>query len=161
AAKEHPVVAEAMPYWFKPLALESDAARKAHDLFYDDQRHHAEMERRKPKPLSPSPEEHVGALLTRFESGDLDAWWKLCRWLEVKDDGHYCQKHRSADIRELVGWQKASAEMRGRMIAAAHRYVCSRSSCPEDWFSRKNIIHFPSVGGFSALVLLAHEAPAQ
>jgi hypothetical protein len=117
--------------------------------------------RRQSKLLSPPPAERMILLLDQFERGDLEAWWKLWPWLEAEDNGRYCEKHHSMDIRELVGWKKATETTKVRLLAAAELYVRGRSSSPEEWFSRRNIKYYPAVAGFRALLLLANEAPSQ
>lgn len=160
AAEACPVLAEVMPVWLKPMVIDSDEARKARERHLDEQRHREEIEkRRKPKLLSPPPAERLIALLDQFEGGDTEAWWKLYRWLELNDDGHWCEKHQQMDIRELVGWKSATDVTKARMVAAAERYVLERGSQPEEWFSRRNIKYHPAVAGFRALLLLANENP--
>lgn len=161
AAETSPVLIEVMPVWLKPMAIDSDEARKARERHLDEQRHRKEVEKqRKPELLCPPPAERLIALLDQFEGGDIEAWWKLYLWLEIKDDGHWCEKHQQMDIRELAGWKGATDVTKARMVAAAERYVVNRSSQPEEWFSRRNIRYHPAVAGFRALLLLANENPS-
>ncbi len=161
AAEICPVLVEVMPVWLKPMVIDSDEARKARERHLDEQEHREEMEkRRKPKLLSPPPAERLVALLDQFESGDMEAWWKLYFWLELQDDGHWCEKRHQMDIRELVGWKNATDATKARMVAAAERYVLNCGSSPERWFSRPNIKYHPAVAGFRALLLLANENPS-
>ncbi len=96
-------------------------------------------------------------LLVQAETGDMDAWWNVCFWLEIEDNGHYCRKRHHMDIRELVGWKSADDPTKSRMITAAERYLSGRGPCPGEWFSRRNILYHPAVAGFRALVLLFNE----
>jgi hypothetical protein len=158
AAKRCPVLLEVMPLWLKPMTIDSDEARRARELYLDEQHHRKEVEKqREPKLLSPPPGERLVMMLDQFEAGDVDAWWKLHIWLEVEDNGHWCEKHYHMDIRELAGWKNATDTTKARMVAAAERYVCGRGANPEEWFSRPNITYHPAVAGFRALLLLANE----
>jgi hypothetical protein len=160
AAEACPVLVEVMPHWLEPMALNSNEARKARDLHFDEQHHReAKEEHRIPKLLSPPPSERLISLLDQFEFGDLSAWWRLFLCLEVKDDGRWCEKHYHMDIRELVGWQSASDATKARLIAAAERYLLHCDSNPDEWFSRRNFKYHPAVAGFRALLLLANLRP--
>ena len=158
AARDFPVLAEIMSHWLKPVHLASEEARQAREIQRQTEGNERELA---PKLLSPSPADRVVTLLEQFEAGNLEGWWKLCLWLEVKADGNYCERHGHMDVRDLDGWNTASDNTRNRMVAAALLYATGRDSKPEAWFTRKNIIHHPAVAGFRALLLLAHEASGQ
>lgn len=158
ASETCPVMTEVMPMWLKPLLIDSDEARKARATWLSDQQLMRKPEEcRKPRPLSPPPTERITALLDQCEAGDSEAWWKLWQWLEVKEDGHWCEKHHHMDIRELEGWKTATDATKARVVSASRRYVLSRGPDPKHWFSRRNILHYPAKAGFRALLLLANE----
>jgi hypothetical protein len=158
ASESCPALCEVMPGWFKSMVIDSDEARKARQSHLDVQRLSEESQkRRKPELLSPLPAEQILTLLDKSEAGDMEAWWNLCLWLEVEDNGHWCLKRHQMDVRELTGWKKAADATKARMVRAAERYLCGRGANSEEWFSKRNIRHHPAVAGFRALLLLASE----
>lgn len=161
ASERSSVLFDVMSYWIKPWSIDSDEAQKARKFYIDEQRHRKELERqRKSKLLSPPPAERLIQMLDLCEAGDGEAWWKLQIWLQVQEDGCWCKKYRHMDIRQLAGWQEAADVTKARMVAAAERYLYARGAAPEEWFSQRNILHYPAVAGFRALLLLANENPA-
>jgi hypothetical protein len=156
------VLADVLAVWFAPVILGSEAATKAKGDFDQRERWAAEAaQRRERRGLKPPPGEHIHQLLNQFESGGVDAWWQICTWVELEDNGHPASKSHHIDLHDLPGWGTATAETRIRLLGAAPRYIAARGAAPEVWFHWKGKIHRPALGGVRALLLLAKEAPAQ
>ena len=163
AAKNDPVLEDVMPYLFKPVILDSKQAATARELARSEKtwREAKDNSRHNQPLISPSPAEHISGLLDQAELGDLNAWWRLCHWLGVQDDGKPCANAHHLDVRELPGWKSAAEHWRGRMVSLAYRYILGWDLQVENWFSRQNNIHNPAIAGLRALLLLANESPSQ
>ena len=162
ASQTCPVLRDVLPFWFAPLVLGSDTATKAkHD--FDEQQRWAEeaKQRREGHPLSPVPAEHIRRLLAQSEGGDVDAWWQVCAWAELEDNGHHAEKFYHVNVHDLPGWKKATEETRTRLLVAAHHYLSTRGTDPDVWFHWQGKVFQPAVAGVRALLLLAQEVPSQ
>jgi hypothetical protein len=158
-AQTHPVLGEVLAHWFKPMILGSEAATKAKRDFEQHQRWAAQAaQRQEQAALDPMPAEHIRRLLGRFESGDMDAWWQMCTWAELEDDGTPGDRFYHIDLHELPGWEKATAETRSRLIIAAHGYLMARDANIHKWFNWHGKVHRPALAGIRALLLLNKEA---
>jgi hypothetical protein len=162
ASQTCPVLAGVFVHWLSPMVLGSEAATKAKSAFDQSQQWAAKAaQRRERHKLTPLPSEHICGLLYRVESGDLDAWWQICAWAELEDNGRPGSKFYHIDLHDLPGWEKATTETRGRLVTGAQRYIAARGAEPEVWFHWQNKIYGPAVAGVRALALLAKEAPAE
>jgi hypothetical protein len=161
ASQCFPVLGEVLVFWFAPMVLGSDAATKAKRDF-DEQQQWAEKAKqaREGSPLSPLPAEHIRRLLAQLEAGDIDAWWQICAWAELEDNGHLADRFHHFDLHELPGWKKATEETRTRLLVAAYRYVTTKSASPDVWFQWQSKVFRPAVAGARALLLLCKEVPA-
>lgn len=159
-AEVSPELREAMGAWLEPSILASETAQKAKREFYEEKEFTAKYaNQRSVKPISPLPSERIDTLLDHFESGDIDAWWKLLNWMEANDDGTLVQRNYRVDIREFPGWKNASEIRKGRILQAAKQYVLSGKQNIDEWFHKKKVNFFPATAGIRALVLLQNEAP--
>lgn len=110
-----------------------------------------------PEPLDPPPAQRIETLLIDLEQGDLGAWWRLWELMRVDEYGRSMHGlYFEPDIRKTPYWQGATPEMRGRLIAVAEKYAKQAQEDPGAWVG-KQVIHYPSAAGLSALMLLYHE----
>jgi hypothetical protein len=158
AADACSVLADVLSVWLKPMDLSSEESANAKKMFLEDERWKKEAEERKqPKILKPTPAERICACLSKFEAGDLDAWWHACCCAELEDDGQNAKDWYQLDLHELPGWKKATDETKARLVEAARRYAVKCQAEPEVWFHWKNKTYRPAVGGLRALLLLSKE----
>jgi hypothetical protein len=154
ATDANPVLAEVLSCWVKPMQLSSEAAAKARSQFEDEQRWKKEVEERdRPKILVPSPADRVDACLKKAEAGDLDGWWQACNWSTIKDDGQNVENWDAINLEEFHGWKHASDDTKARFVSVARRFVVERQA--DVAFSWENKVHWPSLGGLRALLLLS------
>jgi predicted NACHT family NTPase len=111
-----------------------------------------------PPLLSPSPAERVETHLSRFEDGQLAAWWWMSEDLSLEPrDTHYA-KGFEPDITTFPGWFAADTAMRQRIIASANRYVSEGDPETSEWFGT-NGFSYSALAGYRALRLLLREVP--
>lgn len=157
--EQHESICEAFQ---RPIALldpespESRAAREA------SERHEQELQNIKakntPELLVPLPAQSITALLDDFDRGATDAWWQILTLIRMDDYGRSPWGLIDGDIRNARGWQSASPETRARLTVAAEKYVAQAQEDPGEWVG-KQVVHYPSAAGLSALMLLYHERP--
>jgi len=103
--------------------------------------------------LEPAPSERVETMLSRFERGDLSAWWRLNRELTLEPRSTHYGDELEWNITSLPGWSAADPQTRMRIVAAAKQYVIEGDPEAPEWFGT-NLIHFPAFAGYRALLLL-------
>jgi hypothetical protein len=149
-----------MMVWIEPWEIDCERAIKAKKHYLIQQQHSEEdqqaEDRRK---LVPSPSERISNMLNKFEAGDLEIWWRPYFWVDMSDNGHVTGNEHRVDIRDLSAWKDSLEQERARIISAAGHYLRKHDVKPENWFFKKNILHYPAVGGFRALLLLGRERP--
>jgi len=166
ASETQPLLAQQFRWLLEPVLIDSPEARELKRAYY------AQLEPYKPSPspgpLNPIPAVMVQQLLERYESGDLDAWWRLNRVLTLQPVSTHFGDELAADLTILPGWQDADAPTRARIIEAAHGYLLARA--PEaqralqermhTWMGQALTTDFPLFAGYRAFLLLQREAPA-
>jgi hypothetical protein len=115
--------------------------------------------RRQRTPISPSPIEHIAALLEKAEGGDQAAWWMLCTWMAIDECGYESNAY-NIDCRSKPAWAKLPTETHARLIRAAHDYVLKADPNVEQWIEKPNLIDYAAHGGLIALHLVAAESPS-
>jgi hypothetical protein len=162
AAQASPVLADVLAIWFAPVVLGSEAATRAKNDLDQNQRYANETNKsREQRALTPPPTEHVRQLLNQLESGDTDAWWKICVCAQFEENGYPGSKSHHFHLCDLPGWNNASGETRTRLVGGAYHYVTRRGPDPDVWFNWRGKVYHPAVAGVQALLLLAKELPAR
>lgn len=105
---------------------------------------------------NPPPHERVANLLTKFEAGDLNAWWLLNLEMTLAPDSTHYGNELESDLTTLPGWKNADENTQHRLVQAAERYILQQSSSTERWLGT-NI--FPDYAAYRALRLLGQQAP--
>ena len=162
AAQACSVLGDVLATWLAPMILGSGTAIKT-KLDFDEQQRWAEKakQKREGHPLSPLSAQHIRRLLGQFEAGDADAWWQICAWAELEDNGHRAEKFHHANMHDLPGWKKADEETRTRLLVAAYHYLTTKGADPDVWFQWQGQVFRPAVAGVRALLLLCKEVPSQ
>jgi len=156
ASRESKQLAEQLSWLLEPVELDSPRAQAM-------KAEYAQMElEAKPtaRPLlDPPPEQRIAVQLERFESGDLDAFWRLNLELTLEPDStHYRQElELEPDLTVLPGWKRSDAGTRARIIAAAKRYLGACDPETEKWLGTDRFLR-PAHAGYRALLLLLTEA---
>jgi hypothetical protein len=135
----------------EPLPVDSPEAKRMRRLL-DSSR---EMKKEPDAPIGSLAQKQVREWLDSFESGELDAWWKLNLDLTVgSNDSHYHQEREfETNLALLPGWREADDETRLRILNAARVYVARADSRPDEWLGT-NTFHRPDLAGYRALRLL-------
>jgi hypothetical protein len=155
------VLREVLAVWFTPMTLGAEVTTKAKHDFEEQQRWTEEAKQsREGHPLAPLPAEHIRRLLDQFEAGDVGAWWQICTWAELEDNGRNAERFYHSDLHELPGWKKATGETRKRLLLAAHRYLEAKGADAHVWFEWQGKVYRPAGAGIRALVLLSKEVPS-
>jgi hypothetical protein len=108
--------------------------------------------------LDPPLEERVATSLTRFEQGEVDAWWRLTLELSREEATPTVVNLFKSDIHTSPAWRDADAALRDRLTAAASLFLRLGDPRTEDWFGT-NQMQRAAIAGFCALRLLLHESP--
>lgn len=157
AADHHVDLADAIGPHVKPVAIDSDHARQLRAIHAKL----AEFSIHRTQPLlNPPPRERVGALLEQLEAGDLDAWWRLARELTLRPDSRSYEGELRMRLVAEPGWAEADGATRSRIVEGAQCYLEGRDAEADEWLG-KNILHYPALGGYRALNLLADLAPSR
>jgi hypothetical protein len=106
----------------------------------------------------PSTQEQIELLLEKFESGNLDSWWRLTLAVLQTKDHRYPISECEICITKTSGWLEAKDSTRDRIINASTVYLKEKQSDPESWLSKKNYYR-PDASAFKALALLCQVAP--
>ena len=155
ACQSNPNLAKAFEWLLKPILLNSPEAKK---LKVDYNKRQKLLENRKKPPLDPPPRQRIMALLDEFESGNLEAFWRLNLDMTLQADSHYYGDEFEMDLTRLPGWGEADSYTRSRIVKAAQKYVIEQDPKTLDWLG-KDIVYRPAFAGYRALQLLMQEAP--
>jgi predicted NACHT family NTPase len=153
--REGSLKAELEPVFYLNLETpEAESLRRNHEMMEQWSKRRAE----EPPLVDPPPSERVEMLLTRFEAGDLGAWWRLNRELTLEPRSTHYGKLLEPDITVLPGWAAADEKTRGRIIDAAKRYVLEGDTERTEWFGT-NKVWEPAYAGYRALFFLHNKEP--
>lgn len=146
-------------HYITPIDINSDLAKQRRKVYYRRLEINAKKEKKK-KLLNPSPEIGIKESLDKFESGDLEAWWKLNLELTLKPDDTDPPKalEVSSDMKKYPGWVASDDITKERIINAAKVYVLGQKIDCKDVIDKKSIFR-PSFSGYRALKLLINDEP--
>ena len=82
--------------------------------------------RNEKKLLDPSPIERIDKLLDNFESGELDAWWRICMDMTLEPDSTHFMNGLEFDLTNLPVWKSTDNAMRERIVKAAQKYILDK-----------------------------------
>ena len=160
-----PILAQEFRWLFEPVLINSPEAQELKRAYYAQR----EIQRPLPqsKPLDPSPVVMVQQLLDKYNSGDLDSWWKLNRVLTLQPESTHYGDELSADLITLPGWQNADEPTRARIVKAAHHYIIAKALEVQPalrerihtWLGQTITLDFPLFSGYRAFLLLQRETP--
>ncbi len=92
-----------------------------------------QLERQRRAPIEPPPAARVMDRLTRFEAGELDAWWHLNLELTLSPQStHYGGDHEFM-ITAMPGWRAAGEDIQNRIIGAAESYLRTAEPLVSEW----------------------------
>ncbi|MCH7536137.1 MAG: hypothetical protein IH948_10435, partial [Bacteroidetes bacterium] len=147
ACEENIFLADSFEWLFNPIGLDSPEGKRLKDMYI------SKRERQKKTLLEPPVEDRIAMCLDDFESGDLDAWWKLNQQLTLDYNSTYYGDDLNSDITSLPGWKISDSRTRSRILAAAKIYLLNQDPKNETWLGT-NIFYRPAIAGYRALVLL-------
>lgn len=112
----------------RAMELSSPEAIKARDTYIEAESlaHRRSLPRRK---LEPAPSERVERLLELCEMTDYRHFFGLCREMTLEEDSTQYRPCRI--LTKSPGWRDASEDTRGRIVAAAKRFLVSETETPE------------------------------
>jgi hypothetical protein len=159
ASKKNTILCETARNCFNPVILNSPEAEQMKENYKRFKESQNKPERNKENPLlKPTPDERIETCLRNFESGELDAWWRLTMGMTLEPTStHYSNEHK-VNLKSLPGWRNSDNIIKGRIILAAKKYVLSGNPQKKEWWG-KNISYRPAAAGYKALYLLIQESP--
>lgn len=140
-----------------PIILDSNEAKKMRERYFKMKSFQQENEGKK-ELLDPPPSTRVLDLLSRFESGEYDAWWQLTLDLTLEPDSKRYGNELEPNLASLPGWKEANVLTRDRIIQAAFDYITLQEPEVASWLGTNNI-HRPATAGYKAFWLLFIERP--
>lgn len=153
ASEVHPEIRKALAWFFKYVELDSQEASELRQEYL------AEIEASEDPGISPllypPPSTHIIEYLDHFDLGNLDAWWRLLRFLPLEDYARTEADLTRSNIVEMPGWNSASDETRKRLIEAAKKYVVEFEVDKER--SVEEYTYEDILAGYKALRLLLAE----
>jgi predicted NACHT family NTPase len=151
------ILANTFQSFLNPVYLDSEQAVAQRKSYAESQKWNRK-EREKPS-LDPPAKERVKLFLERFESGDIDAWWRLNLEMTLHEDTIYYGNEAESDLKKEPGWKAATDEVRARIITCAKKYIVEGDPQPNKWLGKHNR-HRPAHAGYRAFRLLLTEDPS-
>jgi hypothetical protein len=146
---------------FRPVSFDSPQAkiwREGEEVRRKREEEEAAKEHH--EPLEKPPAVRIAQFLKASEDGDPDAWWNLNCWLWVEEDGTANLDESEPNLKILPGWQKADSATRGRILAAAKRYLLEQNVQTSAWINNVDILYRPAQAGYRAMRLLLEDDQA-
>jgi predicted NACHT family NTPase len=137
------------------VPLNSQRARESKSQYLERQQHLIQREQNQ---LNPPPKIRVLQCLDRFEAGQVDAWWLLCREMTLLPTSTHYNRPWEVDITTLPGWEEADETVRHRIIDAAKQYIYAGDSNTANWLGKNSFPH-SVIGGYQALRLISVKDP--
>jgi hypothetical protein len=131
------------------VPLDSADARHLRELH----RQMEELKENRPPPVEPPPAERVVGLLTQFEAGDWQAWWRLNMELTLTPASRFYGSDLNYFITEMPGWQAADERTRQRLLMAAAEYLILGESSVDEWIGT-NSLRRNDLAAYRAMILL-------
>jgi hypothetical protein len=156
AKTRNPALATEVGWRFETVLLDSPQADKMRADYAEQIRWQKRQEADSPK--HPPMPEIVTRWLERFESGNVNAWWRLNLDLTLTPDANHYGDELQGDLTLLPGWDKIDESLRDRCLAAAERYLYDANPRTADWLGT-NTLHRPAFAGYRALRLLLRLKP--
>jgi predicted NACHT family NTPase len=160
ASQTNLILAEAFSGFLQPVKLDSPQAQKMRSDYLEIQKSSQEgRERSQNQKLSflePPPAKRIIVLLNEIESGNLAAWWHICREMTLKPDSTHYEELFELDLTVLPGWDTADAKTRARLIEAAIKYLQEQN--PETDSLGSRTIYESDLLGYKALRLLLKQS---
>jgi predicted NACHT family NTPase len=155
-----PLLAALIESRFKVVELGSREAARMKESWEDMMTWRQRRESRKEEfpLLEPPPAERIDHLLDKFESGDLDAWWRLNLEMTLEPHSTHYGSEFESDLTKLPGWMSADAQTRERIIAAARKYLLEGDPNTSEW-QGTNTMYRPAYAGYRAFLLLLRFDP--
>jgi len=154
--QENETLAKSFGIMIRPIDLDSDEASELKRRFAERQKW-LNREEKKPR-LEPPPDIRIRMLLEKFEAGDINAWWRLCREMTLAPNStHYGDEYK-ADLTRYPGWLAADEATKQRIINAAQEYILHGDPKNNEWFGT-NKWYRPAYTGYNALLLIERESP--
>lgn len=140
------------------IDLDSELARGSRAALAQERQWELELESQRTNRKTPTSDEladDIERCLTRCESGESEAFWRLAYSLRRDDKGHLYNE-LSPRLFETPGWNASSIPIRSRIVDAASKYVVAAKQAGIDWIAARTL-HRPSFAVLDALHLIAHE----
>jgi predicted NACHT family NTPase len=164
ASQRNSILAEAFSGFLRSIELDSPQAQKMKSDYLEI---HKEIQKRsqelieyshnqKQPLLESSPDIGIIALLDELNSGNLAAWWHICREMTLKPDSTHYEEIFELDLTALPGWNTVDTLTRARLIEAAKKYVLNENPEIDSLYSRTT--YESDLLGYKALRLLLKEA---
>jgi predicted NACHT family NTPase len=156
--QSNPILKARFTSYFQAVELASPQAKQM-QADYQEMQSWSQRDRKKPRNLSNIEiKERIEYYLNEFESGDLNAWWRLNEEMTLEPDSPYYGSHYETDLTSLYGWQEADTVTRRRILNAASKYVKEQTDPLSGWIGT-NTYNLLSLAGCRALHLLLKEMP--
>ncbi len=160
ALDQNDLIRQEFSSFFEPVHLDSPDIQKAREAYERTfVRGKAKSKEEEEKPLTPTPAERVLMMLTKFESGDIDAWWQLNLEMTLAEGSRFYGNELEVDLTQLPGWTNANEEIKQRIMSAARAYVLKGNPKTEEWIGT-NTLYRPAFSGYRALWLLRDRDPS-
>jgi len=152
--EEYPTLAAELSWRIKPIDIDSELAETLREDY-------ARLQQRGARDMPPPyPIAQLRECVDGFETGEPAGrwarWWNVLVQLTLDTtSGNYGQLF-DADLTATPGWEATDPILRGRIIAAAQRYVAEQAPQPDDWLEGDEVSH-ADIAAYKALALLHRE----
>lgn len=152
AAMKCPVLRKEVRWLWDPIPLDSELARQNRVAHLEAMI--LEIRTRKAELRQPWQKEEIPNSLRSLESGDLSAWWKLCRFLCATEGYGQRDTQLNPDLTQAPGWRHVDSAAEARVLRGAERYLLESEASPGKWLG-KNKTYWPDMWAAKAFWLLS------
>ncbi len=156
AISEIKQLADKFQSYFDAVTIDSPQAVEERNSYEKNRKLEMELDQNEigqKRTNSPPVYEKIKTCLERFESGNLDAWWQLCRKMTLEDNSNYCSSELISDLMALPGWKVCDDFLRDRIVKAGKKYLLEKDANTEHWLG-KDIFYRPARAGYKAFIML-------
>ena len=105
----------------------------------------------------------LATLFTRAQSGDLDAFWQLCRHMHFDPDSRIESSWWSDDLSDRPGYhmlQELYGDLDSRFETLASAYLRGYHPHTEEWIDQPGVVSWPAQCGYLAFAFLERRSAA-
>jgi predicted NACHT family NTPase len=121
ACSSSPILNQKFKNLFNPIKLDSPEAQKMKNDYLKRKKNLEKIQNQ--SIVKPPPSERIAKLLDDFNTGELDAWWRLNLEMTLQPDSTHYGDELEPDLTNLYGWKTADTSTKENIVNAAKVYL--------------------------------------